>query len=184
VRFFGTILDTLFIRGAHARLIPSAHGMYRSSMTAPPTARYALNLLVDGTDRLLLLRRSPQARLGPDQWGLPAGKIEPGESAPAAALREMQEEIGAGHGVELLRYLGPIRDTYYGGQFEIHLFLRRWHHGRVLLNNEHTEFAWVSRESFREYAVMDGIDEDIALLDLWPQRFLNTARVPPGLRRI
>ena len=159
--------------------------MYRSNMTAaPPAARYALNLLVDGASRLLLLRRAPAARLGPDQWGLPAGKIEAGESAPAAALREMQEEIGLGHGVELQRYLGPIRDTYYGGQFEIHLFHRRWRHGRVVLNDEHTEYAWVSRESFRDYVVMDGIDEDIALLDLWPQRFLNAARVPAGLRRV
>lgn len=153
-------------------------------MTAdtPPTARYALNLLLDADDRLLLLRRAPDARLGPDLWGLPAGKIEPGETPAAAADREMREEIGDGHVVEPVRYVGPFRDTYYGGQFEIHLFLKRWHAGEVVLNDEHTAWAWVNREDYRDYATMDGIDEDIALLHIWPQRYLDRARIPPALR--
>ena len=49
-----------------------------------PEARYALNLILDAEDQLLLLKRSLSAGLGPGQWGLPAGKIEPGESAEAA----------------------------------------------------------------------------------------------------
>jgi 8-oxo-dGTP pyrophosphatase MutT (NUDIX family) len=150
---------------------------------APPTARYALNLLLDEAARLLLLKRAAEARLGPGLWGLPAGKIEPGETPAAAARREMTEEIGPGHAVELVRYLGPIRDTYYGGQYEIHLFQQRWLGGEVVLNHEHTDYAWVAREDFRNYPVMDGIDEDIALLGFWPQRFLDRARIPPDLRQ-
>ncbi|MEQ8232239.1 MAG: NUDIX domain-containing protein [Gammaproteobacteria bacterium] len=151
-------------------------------MSAPPTARYALNLLLDDAARLLLLRRAENARLGPGLWGLPAGKIEPGESPEAAAAREMDEEIGPGHAVELVRYLGPIRDTYYGGQYEIHLFQQRWFGGTVVLNREHTAWAWVDREHYRAYATMDGIDEDIALLGFWPQCYLDRARIPPALR--
>jgi 8-oxo-dGTP diphosphatase len=147
-----------------------------------PDARYALNLVVDAQDRLLLLRRAEDAGLGPGLWGLPAGKIEPGETPAAAAARELSEEIGAGHGVSALRNLGPLRDSFYGGRFEIHLFLLRWRHGRVVLNAEHTAWAWVAREAFRGYPVMLGIDEDIALLDLWPRRFLDPARLPPALR--
>lgn len=150
--------------------------------TEPPVARYALNLLVNDAGELLLLERALAARLGPGLWGLPAGKIEPGETAAAAALREMGEEIGPDHQTELLRYLGPIRDTYYGGIYEIHLFHRRWLAGEVELNHEHSAFAWVSRERFRDYPVMDGIEEDIALLKIWPQRYLNPERVPPYLR--
>lgn len=147
-----------------------------------PVARYALNLLENTAGELLLLKRAADARLGPGLWGLPAGKIEPGESAAAAALREMGEEIGPGHEVELLQYQGPLRDTYYGGVYEIHLFHRRWRSGEVVLNHEHSAFAWVARERFAEYPVMDGIEEDIALLKIWPQRYLNPARVPAYLR--
>lgn len=148
----------------------------------PPTARFALDLLVDEAARLLLLKRSPHCALGPGLWGLPAGKIEPGESAEAAAYREMHEEIGPGHRVDLLRYVGPIRDTYYGGRYEIHLFHFHWHGGDVRLNDEHTAYAWVGKEAYQAYPVMDGIDEDIALLRLWPRRFLNPERVPAHLR--
>jgi 8-oxo-dGTP diphosphatase len=148
----------------------------------PPTARYALNLLLDITDRLLLLLRAADAGLGPGLWGLPAGKIEPGETPTQAAARELTEEIGAGHEVELLRYVGPLRDSYYGGQYEIHLFLQRWRRGEVVLNHEHTAFAWVAAEAFRDYPVMDGIDEDIAILGFWPRRHLNAARIPDHLR--
>jgi len=152
------------------------------SVLAPPAARYALNLLLDQEQRLLLLERARTATLGPGLWGLPAGKIEPGESAEQAAYREMREEIGAGQVVELRRYLGPLRDSFYGGRFEIHLFHFRWYAGDVCLNDEHTRYAWVARERYRDYAVMDGIDEDIALLELWPRRFLDPARLPPALR--
>lgn len=147
-----------------------------------PTARYALNLLLDQQDRLLLLRRATDARLGPGQWGLPAGRIEAGETPQAAARREMREEIGPGHAVEQTCYLGPIRDTYYGGQFEIHLFQYRWASGTVVLNHEHTEFAWVTKETLRDFDVMAGIEEDIALLRVWPQRYLNPARIPDYLK--
>jgi len=148
----------------------------------PPTARYALNLLLDVTDRLLLLLRATDAGLGPGLWGLPAGKIEIGETPAEAAARELVEEIGVGHEVALLRYVGPLRDSYYGGQYEIHLFLKRWHRGEVVLNHEHTAFAWVAAEDFRRYPVMDGIDEDIAILGFWPRRHLNAARIPDHLR--
>ncbi|MGR8918152.1 MAG: NUDIX hydrolase [Gammaproteobacteria bacterium] len=149
---------------------------------APPTARYALNLLLDERERLLLLLRPAHARLGGGQWGLPAGKIEPGETPHDAALREMREEIGPGHDCELVRYLGPIRDTYYGGQFEIHLYQRRWRGGTVVLNEEHVDHAWVAADELRQYDVMLGIEEDIALLGFWPLSALNPERVPDYLK--
>ena len=148
-----------------------------------PTARFALNLMLDPSDRLLLLLRSENAKLGPSKWGLPAGKIEGNETPTEAALREMQEEIGFGHEIELQRYLGPIRDTYYGGQYELHLFHYSWFKGEVRLNEEHTAFAWVSKEEIRNYDVMHGIEEDIALLSLWPISYLNPERVPKATDR-
>ncbi|MCZ6892823.1 MAG: NUDIX domain-containing protein [Gammaproteobacteria bacterium] len=148
-----------------------------------PTARYALDVLLDSNSRLLMLKRSLDAKLGPGRWGLPAGKIEAGETPEAAAMREMAEEIGPGHEVELTRYVGPFRDTYYGGQFEIHLFQFNWTGGSIVLNHEHTEYAWVGRGEFRDYEVMDGIDEDIAILGIWPLQFLNAARLPAHLQR-
>lgn len=43
---------------------------------------------------LLLTRRALALRHHPGQWALPGGRIEPGESAEQAALRELAEEVG------------------------------------------------------------------------------------------
>ena len=43
---------------------------------------------------LLLTRRALHLRNHPNQWALPGGSIEPGESPEQAALRELHEEVG------------------------------------------------------------------------------------------
>ena len=50
-------------------------------------------------DEVLLIRRGRPPRQG--QWSLPGGRIEPGERAVDAALRELREETGVAS-VELL----------------------------------------------------------------------------------
>ena len=54
----------------------------------------ALILLVDGDGALLMQHRDAHAPLGPNQWGLPGGQVEPGETPIVAAHRELLEETG------------------------------------------------------------------------------------------
>jgi len=56
---------------------------------ARPAARI---LLVDGQARVLLFRFTPDDR--PPLWCTPGGAVDPGESYPAAARRELWEEVG------------------------------------------------------------------------------------------
>jgi len=44
--------------------------------------------------RIFLQRRALDARWLPGLWELPGGKVEPGESAAEAVLREVREELG------------------------------------------------------------------------------------------
>lgn len=54
-----------------------------------PAARI---LLVDGRGRTLLFRFTPDNR--PPFWCTPGGALDPGESYPEAARRELREEVG------------------------------------------------------------------------------------------
>jgi 8-oxo-dGTP pyrophosphatase MutT (NUDIX family) len=149
----------------------------------PPKARFAICLVEDEDKRLLFLKRAPDRALGPNLWGFPAGHFEPGETPSACAYRELREEIGDAVDVTELRILGPIRDSFYGGVYEIHLFHLRWLGGEVRLNHEHTAYQWAGLKDYTALNLMDGIEEDIALLEIWPRAALNQARLPPALRR-
>jgi 8-oxo-dGTP pyrophosphatase MutT (NUDIX family) len=57
-------------------------------------AAVAVTLLdLDTTPRVLVLKRAARG-LNAGQWALPGGKLEPGEDAVTAALRELAEEAG------------------------------------------------------------------------------------------
>lgn len=131
-------------------------------------ARFSINLLEDSESRLLILKRSNDSRLGPGLWGFPAGHIEPGESPVECAHRELREEIGDNFRSELIRSLGPVRDTHYGGVYAIYLYHHRWGGGEISLNREHTRYAWISQDEFDNYELMKGSDEDIRHLEIWP----------------
>jgi 8-oxo-dGTP diphosphatase len=55
-------------------------------------------------DRVLTVRRSFTERFLPGAWGIPCGKLEPGERPGDGALRELKEETGL---LGLLLYQTP-----------------------------------------------------------------------------
>ena len=62
----------------------------------------------DGAACLLITRRSRDLRTNPGQWALPGGRMDPGETAPQAAVRELREELGVP--AESARQLGRLDD--------------------------------------------------------------------------
>jgi len=59
-------------------------------------AAVALALVTDedGVACFVLTRRAPRLRSHGGQWALPGGRLDPGETAEQAALRELSEEVG------------------------------------------------------------------------------------------
>lgn len=148
-----------------------------------PHARFSICLIENARGELLFLKRAEDRPLGPGLWGFPAGHIEADESPRDCAWRELREEIGTEIEVEELRALGPLRDSLYGGVYEIHLYHLRYLRGAVRLNHEHTAHLWADAATCRTLPTMAGIEEDIALLGIWPLESLDPARLPEHLRQ-
>jgi 8-oxo-dGTP diphosphatase len=145
----------------------------------PIKSRFCLAVLLDAHDRILLLRRAAEDDFAPGRWGLPGGHIHGDETPEDTIRREVAEETGLDlkdgfH--RLLRYVGPVRDTLYGGVFEIHLYLYAFGGPSdvVVLNEEHDAQAWVTRAEYADYAVVGGIDEDLRYLEVWPEDEADT----------
>ncbi|MCP5145342.1 MAG: NUDIX domain-containing protein [Gammaproteobacteria bacterium] len=147
-----------------------------------PQARFAIAVIENQANCLLLLKRSAGAVLGPGTWAFPAGHLEDKETARDCIVRELAEEIGTDCQYNIVRSLPPIRDIFYGGVYEIHLFHIRWLSGNVTLNHEHTQSNWVSAADFHKYSVMTGTDENIYMLGIWPRTCLNKDILDQALR--
>ncbi len=72
---------------------------------------------VENQAAFILTRRTSGLRRHRGQWALPGGRIEAGETAPAAAFRELREELGLEVGPESL--LGLLDDFETRSGFRI-----------------------------------------------------------------
>lgn len=130
----------------------------------PPIPRPAVLSVVLRAGQVLLVRRAnpPDAGL----WGLPGGKIEPGETLADAALRELFEETGirADAGPVLTALDAFDRDE--AGVMRHHFILIavtcHWLDGEPVAGDDALEAAWVDLT-----ALEDGtraLSKDVAAL--------------------
>jgi ADP-ribose pyrophosphatase YjhB (NUDIX family) len=95
----------------------------------------------NGERAILLLRRAVAPGLG--SWDLPAGYLDPGESAERGALRETLEESGLR--VELRRLVGVYSSPEGNAVSAIYLARPRDPSASVELDDESSAHAWVPR---------------------------------------
>lgn len=103
---------TLPGRAAQRRFEPSlCYGRHFGppAVRARPAAVVVLLYPHQGEWHLPLTVRPSTLMAHAGQISLPGGSVEPGETSPQAALRELHEELGAGaEGIELLGGLTPL----------------------------------------------------------------------------
>lgn len=112
------------------------------------TKQLVVAAVIERNGRFLLGKRSPSKRSAPGFWHAICGRVEPGESEPAAVEREVLEETGL-----LVRAVGQVwqADTR-DGIAHIHWWRVKTLDERPeqLLQNEHTELRWVTLREMQD----------------------------------
>lgn len=110
--------------------------------------------LVERDGRVFLARRAP-AKGFPGLWELPGGKLEDGESAPDALIRELREELGIEARVDPSAYDRYDRDVG-GRRYRFLVFITSWD-GDPKSSTDHDDWAYFGPEEipFEALAPLD-----------------------------
>ena len=118
-------------------------------------------------DQVLFLKRHQDKPQG-STWGLPAGKLEKGESPSEAAIREVAEEVGLDVREEL-EEVGKIYIRLEHVGYIFHMFAKRFKtKPQIILEKEaHEEARWVTLDEALKLPLILGGQEVIQLYKEW-----------------
>jgi 8-oxo-dGTP pyrophosphatase MutT (NUDIX family) len=108
-------------------------------------------------DKLLFLKRHPDKSQG-NTWGIPGGKLEKGESARDAVIREIWEEVGLDISGEDLQEVGKLYMRLSHCDYVFHMFRKRFTFcpSLILALEEHHEAQWVTFEEALKLPLITG----------------------------
>ncbi|MDD5254244.1 MAG: NUDIX domain-containing protein [Candidatus Nanoarchaeia archaeon] len=148
-------------------------------MYDPNKAHYiAITGIIIKDGKYLIAKRSPEERVFPNLWTVPGGKLEatdyinrPKDTSAHwynifedALKREVLEEIGLK--IKNLRYLTSLSFIGPNNIPNIVVSLFADHHeGEVKLSKDLTDYRWVTLEEAKNYELIEGIYEEIEMLD-------------------
>lgn len=137
-----------------------------SNLTVDMVQAYLYRRCADGVVEYLLLRRSPDEELYPSLWQMVTGHIEQGETAVAAAKREVREETGIV--AETLDIVPFVASFYFAADDSIHhvpVFAVEVSADTVIrISSEHAELAWLPYEDAMQTLVFPGHREGLRIL--------------------
>lgn len=117
-------------------------------------------VIVEG-DKFLLCRGK-----GNENYFFPGGHIEEGESAPLSLMREIKEELGEES--EVRRFVGASENKFSTKNGEVHEInlvfeVALLRDGERISQEDHLEFAWLTRDELRDAIVFPASLRDAVL---------------------
>lgn len=127
--------------------------------------------------KYLITKRSLDKKAFPGKWTVPGGNLEvvdyvdlPKDTqdhwyniVENVLRREIKEEVGLE--IKDIKYLTSMTFFKGGSPSLIISMYSNYIGGEVILNNESIDFAWVSLEEAKKYDLIEGIYEELEMLD-------------------
>jgi len=148
----------------------------------------AITAIIHKDGRYLITKRSPNEKAFPNMWTVPGGRIDAKDyvdtpkNTPSAwygeventLRREVREEVNLE--IENIKYLVDMTLlrpdgipvvvlSYYADYKTPEVSSTSYKSGEVKLDDDATEFAWVTPEEAEKYELIEGIYEEIVMAD-------------------
>jgi 8-oxo-dGTP diphosphatase len=101
-------------------------------------------LVSDQSGRVLILKRSSNDAIRPEQWDLPGGSYDEGEDLLHTVVRETNEE--AGLTIDLPQLVYAVTEAKLIENIVSLFYLAKTTETDVTLSDEHTEYKWLTLE--------------------------------------
>jgi 8-oxo-dGTP diphosphatase len=135
--------------------------------------------------KYLITKRSPNKKHFPGKWTIPGGKMEMDDYAErkkdtsshwynvieTVLRREILEETGLK--IKNIRYLTSLSFISKGVPSIVLSLFAEHESGEVKLSSESTEHVWVTVEEAKNYDMIEGIYEELEMLD----KYLKTGQM-------
>lgn len=118
----------------------------RQQTKATPQYHIAVGVVFKN-NRVLITQRKADGLLG-GLWEFPGGKIRDGESAQAACIREIKEEVNLNVNVD--RHLATVKHAYTHFKIAMDVFCCRYISGRVHLRGP-VAFRWIRLDEYKNF---------------------------------
>ncbi len=117
-------------------------------------------IVLDRQGRVLLLKRS-NSEYGEGQWCLPGGKLDYNDTPENTLEKELREETGMAVSNPSFLFYQNSLPLQPGKMHCLNLYFACSCAGQVTLNEESSEFVWVSPQKALEYKPVFGAEEAI-----------------------
>ena len=121
-----------------------------------------VSCFVEANGEVLFLHRQDNKSEG-NRWGIPAGKIEEGETELEAMVREIREETGLDIPAEKIAYFNKVYVRYPEYDFVYHMLYTKLDSRPIILldEREHKDFSWVLPQAALKMPLV--LDEDACI---------------------
>lgn len=141
--------------------------------------RVVATAIIHKEGRFLIVKRSMNKKVWPGRWTVPGGGLETTDytnTPPTTSsgiwyntlANTLKREVGEETGLKIgeIRYLLDLAFIRPDRVPVLTLsFYAPWRSGEVRLDDENTEFAWVALAEVPGYDLIEGIPEEIRLVD-------------------
>lgn len=101
--------------------------------------------ITDDSGRVLILKRSDNARIRPGKWDLPGGMVEHEEDPNIAVLREVLEETSLNINTATIVHVSTELTPAYILTF---FYKTKYHGDTTVISDEHSAFEWIGQDDF------------------------------------